>query len=455
MRLERLSERLTDWSVRWVPDAYIIALGLTVFVGALAVGLTPSTPVTILDHWGAGFWALHSFAMQMCWILLGGYIVAVSPPVEALLRRLARLPRSSREAVALTAALSMTLAFLNWGLGLVASAFFTRALARERPRLNYPLVVAAAYLGMAATWHAGLSASAPLMVANSGNFLEKELGGVIPTSETIFHPFNLGLVGLTALILVLVATWLHSDARDIEVPSVRLEEASPAEPRAVERRAEAPRPRTPAERLEHASWIGIAFFAVAAVRIVRQFTLQGASLDLDMVNFSLLALGTLLHRTPHRFLRAAAAGAGQLSGIVIQFPLYAGIYGIIKYSDLQQVIAGWFIHAATRDSFPLLCYWYSGLLNYFIPSGGSKWAIEAPYMIAAAKALDVPQNLTVLAYAWGDMMTDAIQPFWAIPLLGIAGLSFREIMGYLTLFFVVIALLGSAAFYVAPRVGWF
>lgn len=451
--LAGVAERLTAFCLAWIPDPFVIAILLTLVVAALAMALTGSSFLEVVDHWGQGLPALHSFAMQMCLIMLGGYIVAVSPPVEAALRKLARWPRSSRQAVALTALLSMGLALLNWGISLVAAAFFTRALARERRRLPYALVIASAYLGMSATWHAGLSASAPLMVATPGNFLEKDLGGVIPISATILHPFSIGLVLVTIVVLVALATALYSERQEIDVrlPEAAADERAAADP-AVPALDEAP-PRSFAAWTERSRVLSWVFVLLAVVRLGWQFQSRGPNLDLDAVNLMLLAAGVLLHGTPRRFLRAAREGAGQLWGIVIQFPLYAGIYGIIRYSNLQDVLAGYFTQVATRETFPLYAYWYSGILNYFIPSGGSKWAIEAPYMVQAAAKLGVPQSLTVLAYAWGDMMTDAIQPFWAIPLLGIARLGFRDIMGYLLVFFVAIAGLASIGFWLAPR--WF
>lgn len=460
--LARIAAALTAWSTRWVPDAFVIAILLTLLVALLALVLTPATPLDVIDHWGAGFWALLSFAMQMCLVMLGGYVVAVSGPVRRALSWLARRPRSSREAVAFTALLSMSLALLNWGMGLIAAAVFTQALARERPRLNYPLVVACAYLGLAATWHAGLSASAPLMVATPGNFLEKDLGGTIPTSETIFHPFNIALVAITVVALTALAALLDAPEHEMDVrrflpaeakPMGATDEASRAGESAGAPSARAP--LTPAERLENSRWPLLAFGAAALGRLALLAARGTFSLDLDTVNFALLATGALLHGTPAQFLAAAREGAAQIWGIVVQFPLYAGIYGIIKFSNLQDVIAGAFTSVAGPRTFPLVCYWYSGVLNYFVPSGGSKWAIEAPYMIRAAGDLGVPQNLTVLAYAWGDMMTDAIQPFWAIPLLGIARLGFRDIMGYLILFFVAAATIASVGFWLAPRAGWF
>ncbi len=148
-------------------------------------------------------------------------------------------------------------------------------------------------------------------------------------------------------------------------------------------------------------------------------------INLDVVNFMFLTVGILLHWTPASFLKAAEEGGKFIWGVAVQFPFYAGIFGIIKFSGLAEVMANWFTAIATKETYPFIVLWYSGILNYIVPSGGSKWAIEAPYIIQAAKNLGVENSVTIIAYAWGDMVTDVIQPFWAIPLLGVAKLGFR------------------------------
>ena len=159
----------------------------------------------------------------------------------------------------------------------------------------------------------------------------------------------------------------------------------------------------------------------------------------------------LLHGTPQRFLAAAEEAGHHVWGIVIQFPLYGGIFGIIKFSGLQDAAAGWFAGATSPAYYPLFVTWYSGILNYLIPSGGAKWAVEAPYVLQAAQSMGASVPATVLAYAWGDMLTDIIQPFWAIPLLGLAKLQFRDIMGYALLFFAIYAVLVTGAFALTPQ----
>lgn len=439
-----LATVMTRWSTRWVPDAYVLAILLTVLASGLALAFTPSTVPQLVDYWGRGFWELLSFSMQMSLIIFTGYIVAVAPPVARLLDRLASVACTPRAAVAWMALVSMLLALINWGFSIVGSAVFVRFLARRVPRVDYRLLVAAAYLGMGATWHAGLSASAPLLVATPGHFLEQEIG-LIPVTATIFHPFNLVLVGLVIVVMTLLASALHPAQRDtVTVDPEVLEATQDFTP---PQRTEA----TPAAAIEHSPLVN-GFIGLAGIAyLVLYFRGKGlAALNINTVNFMFLMLGILLHTRPASLLKAAEEAGRYVWGVILQFPFYAGIFGIVQYSGLSDQIGNWFVSFATSQTYPAIVYWYSGLLNYIVPSGGSKWAIEAPYIMKAAAQLGVSPALTVVAYAWGDMMTDIIQPFWAIPLLSVARLRFRDIMGFAVVMFLVFFLLTSVAFLMAP-----
>jgi len=474
--LQRLATAMTRWSTRFVPDAYVIAVLLTILAWLLAFFLSPGSKpaglpelpgalglqkaTTLMFYWGKGFWVLLTFAMQMCLIIVTGYIVAVSPPFRRLLNWLAGLPKSPKGGVALMAAVSMLLAFLNWGLSIVGSAVFARFLVKKQRGMDYRLLIAAAYLGLGTTWHAGLSASAPLLVATPGHFMEKQLG-VIDITQTIFHPFNLLLAMVIILFLIIYTPLLHPKKEDtVEADTTLLQEEEftpPAKPAEM----------TPGEWLEYSPTINILIAILFGLVYLWQYflapgpkgniTLQIAlsRINLDTVNFLFLMAGILLHWTPVSLLKAAKEAGSFIWGVVLQFPFYAGIFGIIQYSGLQDVIASWFVAIASDKTYPALVYWYSGILNYFVPSGGSKWAIEAPYIVKAAADLKVAQPLNVLSYAWGDMMTDIIQPFWAIPLLGVAKLNFRDIMGYCIMIFIPYVILITLAFLCVPYLGWF
>ena len=442
--LVRIAEALGRFSARFVPSSFAIAVLLTLLTLGLALGWTPTPAPRVVDAWGAGFWELLGFSMQMALVMFSGYLLALTRPVRAGLEWLAGRARGPREAVVLMAAVSMGLAYINWGLSLVASAMLVRFMARRRPDVDYRLLVACAYFGLGATWHAGLSASAPLLVATPGHFLEKQWG-VIPIDRTLFSAFNLGLTGAVVGGLTLLAWALHPrPERTVRVEPALLEQFRDFEPPVR------PPEKSPALALDYTPWLNVVFGALGLLWFGRALWLNGGwkALNLNVVNFLFLVLAVLLHGTPARLLKASEEAASVLHGIVLQFPLYAGIYGIFKSTGLTEKIGQLFVSLSTPGTFPAIVYLYSGVVNYFVPSGGSKWAIEAPYLLEAARALAVAPEKVVLAYAWGDMATDLIQPFWALPLLSVARLDFKDILGFLLVAFLFYLPLVTLAFLV-------
>jgi short-chain fatty acids transporter len=443
--LQRLADALARLAARYVPDAFSIAALLTLLAVALGLTLGGATPRQCVLAWGGGVWALLSFAMQIALVIFAGYVLAVAPPVARALDALARVPRGPRSAVAWTALLSMALCWLNWGMGLIASAMLVRAIARARPDADYRLLVAVAYLGMGTTWHGGPSGSVPLLYATPGSFMIRDglLPGPVPLTETIFTPANLGLMLVVVVALTAFAALLHP------VPE-RTRGVSPQALAALARFEPPARPQspTPAERLAHAPWLNRALGLLALGHLLLQARAGAFAATLDSVNLIALGLGLLLHPSPASLGKAAEEAARPLHGVVLQFPLYAGIYGIIKDTGLVESLTHAFLAVSTPRSFPLVVCAYSGFLNYWVPSGGAKWAMEAPYVLGAARELGVPASSVAMAYAYGDMATNLIQPFWAIPLLGIARLEFRDILGYELLALVAYAVLVATALFV-------
>jgi short-chain fatty acids transporter len=443
--LSALAIRLSALTERWVPSAFAIALLLTFVTFALAVVFAGATPARAIVEWGNGFWALLPFAMQMSLVVMTGYLVSAAPVVDAAFARLSRAAASPRRAVVLMALVSMGLAWVHWGLSLVGCAMFVRHVVRAQPRVDYRLLVCAAYFGMGATWHAGLSASAPLLVATPGHFLQATIG-LIPISQTIFGPFNLGLAAIVVVLLAVLAALLHPGPADTwTVPASALDGMERFRPPTP------PGAHSPASRIDHSRLLTAATAVCGIAWLAWYVWTNGFALTLDVLNFTFLMLAILLHPSAASLLAAGERGAALLAGIVLQFPFYAGMYGVIQGTGLAQVVGEAIARYATADTLPAFLYWYSGLVNYFVPSGGSKWAIEAPYLIEAATRLGVPTPQVVLAYAWGDMSTDIIQPFWALPLLAAARLDFRDIMGYAAIVFVIYNIVVSVAFLLLPR----
>jgi len=440
--ISSLSYFLTSFSQKFIPNSFVIALILTVFTFALALIFTNFGLFSLIQFWGNGFWELLSFAMQMCLIIFTGYIVAVSPLVSRFLNSLAGLPKGPKSSILLMVILSLSLSWIHWGFSIVGSAIMVKFIASKQ-KVDYRLLVAAAYLGMGCTWHSGLSASAPLLVATPGHFLEKEIG-LIPLSQTIFTSFNLLLTGFIFLFLCFFVPQLHP----------KEEETITADPLVLEKEKGSVIPKSSqksfANLLDNSPFVGLFIGILGMIWLFWFLISKKFEINLNALNFGFLFLGILLHLRPSSFLKAAEEAGKLIFGVILQFPFYAGMYGIIKSSGLAQIVGNWFIQISSQKTYPAIVYWYSGLVNYFVPSGGSKWAIEAPYILSAAKSLGVSNSKVVIAYAWGDMATDLIQPFWAIPLLSVAKIDFKDILGYEILIFLIYIVIVSLAFLLFP-----
>jgi len=442
--IDRMGVALSKWTLNFVPDAWLIALYLTFIAIILTMVFCGNSILEIINFWGKGFWSLLAFSMQMALILFCGYILANAPIINRGLSVLAGIPKTPRQAVFFVGLLSMILALLNWSLSIVGSIILIRVIARRNLGTDYRLLVASGYLGMGCAWHAGFSASAPLLVATPGHFMEKMIG-VIPISGTILNTSNIIMVVVVLAVMSAMTVLLHPRKEDtVEIAPETLDNLQEFIPPAR------PEVQTPATRQEHSRLINIIVGGMGIVWLVMYFSSNGLALTLNVVIFISLFLGIFLHPSPASVLKASIEAGNLTWAIVLQYPFYAGIFGIITYSNLGVVIGQFLISIATQKTYPLIVYWYSGIVNYFVPSGGSKWAIEGTYIIEAAKQLGVSVNHTIMAYAWGDMATDVIQPLWCVPLLTAAKLEFRDIMGFCIMLFIVFAIITSIGFYFLP-----
>jgi short-chain fatty acids transporter len=412
-----------------LPSPFTIALLLTVVAFALPLLLVPQPPslLQVLGYWHQGFWELLGFSMQMVLILVLGHTLALTPQAQRFTDRLTGMAASPAKAAAFTGLAALLTGFINWGLCLVFGALLARKVAEAAQAkgiaINYPLVAAAGYSGMM-VWHGGLSGSAPLVVAGEGHFLQEQIG-ILPVSQTLFSGLNLAV---TASLLVVVPLGLYllglrSPATPSLLPIPAAVAAAPlAEP-----------PAEGAERLDRSPLPGrLAGLLFVGYALYLAFDTQGglAFLDLNYINFLLLGLCLLLHGSIQQFLAAVQEAVGGASGIIIQFPLYAGIMGIMKYSGLIVVLANAFITHASPQLLPLLTFFSAGLINIFVPSGGGQWAVQGPVVTQAAQGLGVAVERVILALSYGDGLTNMLQPFWALPLLAITGLKARDILPY-------------------------
>lgn len=440
--IERLGRVMSRFASRVVPDPFVLALGLTVLV--IAIGLAKLAAAdtapdggavwTVLSGWAGSFSAgpLLAFALQMCLVLVTGHALALSPPVQRAVRAIARVPRSSASAALLVAAVACVAATVHWGLGAIVGAFLAREIgrhARDRDlKLHYPLLGAAAYAGLA-VWHGGLSGSAPLKVAEAGHFAA-DLIGVMPMSQTVFAPLNYAITGtLLVAIPLLFYAMTPRDPADFVAPDPAL--LKPLPPRTAE-----PIDSLPAW-LQERGVVGAVLGGAGVLYVVTALWTDRSQLDINSVNMLFLFLGLACQGSVRHYMEAVADGARGAGAIIVQFPFYFGILGVMQASGMIQWISDRFVELSSPTTFPALSFLSSGLVNLFVPSGGGQWAVQGQTLLTAGAELGVDPATTVMAFSYGDAWTNMLQPFWALPLLGIMGLRAKDIIGYTAVVFLV------------------
>ena len=443
----RAALALTDWTERWVPDAFIFALIATLLVIAAALAATPATLLQTVDAWGRGFWDLIPFTLQMALVIITGHVLATSPPMGRMIRAIASWPRTPRGAVALVTFFALASSWFNWGFSLVFSAVLAIEIARRVEGVDYRALAAASMLGLGSIWAQGLSGSAALQMATPGA-LQPQIrdivahggvvaGGVIPFRHTIFLWQSFVAVAVEIVVVVGVmylATPPAGRARTakdlgIELGEIRVQTAEFSM-------------LTPGQRLEHSPILMWCVVLLGGTYLARYFS-QAAdplnALNLNILNLAFLLLGFLLHGTPARLMRAVREATPAVWGVILQFPFYAGIAGVITATHLNEQVAGLFVRVSTPATFPPLVAVYSAVLGVFVPSGGSKWVIEAPYVMAAAHTMKVHLGWVVSAYDLGEALANLLQPFWMLPILGLFKLGARDVMGYTIVVFLALA----------------
>jgi len=435
---------------RWLPDPFLFAVILTIVVFIAAMFATGLGPIQMIGAWGAdsGFWSLLSFSMQMALVLVLGSAMASARPCKKALRALAGLAHNNMQAIVITTFVSVICCWLNWGFGLIAGALLAKEVAKRVPTVDYPLLIASAYSGFV-IWHAGLSGSIPL--ALNGTYTVGEQTFTASTLETIFHPMNLIMVGVILIAMPFVNYAMHP-AQDKAItinPALLVDEE--------EKKYEV---KTPADKMEHSKilWVivllfGFIYIISYFVGVVKAGKSVAGALGLNIVNMIFMFLGILLHGNLRRYVDAIAEAAAGAAGILLQFPFYAGIIGMmtVKGADgasLAMIISNFFVSISTNVTFPLWTFLSAGVVNFFVPSGGGQWGVQGPIVMPAGLALGVEPGRSAMAIAWGDQWTNMIQPFWALPALGVAKLSAKDIMGYLVIVLIftgIVACLGFLA----------
>ena len=428
--LNRLITAIVRVFERWLPDSFVIAVLLTLLTFALAIGLTDTTPIGAVEAWGDGFWNLLAFTNQIALTLLLGYALASTRPVNALLLRTAGLVRSARMAYITVCLLTGLIALLSWSTALVAAGIMSRAVGeacRQRGiHVHYPLLVASAFSGFV-VWHQGISASIGLAIATPGHFLQDQIG-IIPTSETLFSLWNLLTVTAILLSLPVLMALLHprDPAQITEIPDHLMREMQPDPDTDGETRATT----TPALRLERSRLLALAIAALGLVYLYIHYIARGDGLTLNLMNFSLLTVGILCAGNLDRYARITVDGGRIAAPFLVEYPFYAGIAGLIASSGLGAMVVAACASVADADSLPLFAFFSGGLLNIFIPSGGAQWAVQGPIMMTVADQIGASLPATAMAVSLGDEWTNLIQPLIMLPVLTLARVSARSVMGY-------------------------
>lgn len=448
--LARVGAKLSVWARRWVPDPFSLALALSALavVSGIVVATGTAAPGeavrVVFKGWVDGFTdaSLLAFALQICLVLVTGHALAVSPPVRAWVLQLSRWPTSPAAAVALVAFVSCVSALVHWGLGVVVGALLARELGQrarnENLHVHYPLLGAAGYAGLA-VWHGGLSGSAPLKVAEPGHFAES-VAGVLPVSSTLLQPVNFVVTGGLVLLLPLVFASFAPDPRAVIVAQ-EIQDTAPPRVR--------PKRKGGMARFREGAWLGAVVGALGLSSALAFWLLGELQVDLNFINMCFLFLALGAHGSIRGFTDAVAEGAQAAGAIIVQFPLYFGILGIMKATGLVTMLSNAIVAVATAETMPLWAFMSAGLVNLWVPSGGGQWALQGEVLLSAGKELGVDPAMTVMAFSYGDAWTNMLQPFWALPLLGIMGLKARDIMGYTFVAAVVVGL------YVGAVLWWF
>jgi len=456
------SDRMMKVFKALLPSPFTIAVILSVITFLIALIWTDAPTdsdrpyaLTLLTYWEQGLWedGLMVFAMQMMLMLVLGHALALTKPVAWIINGALRACNNTANAAAIVTTLTIIVALFNWGLGLVFGAIFARKVGEHAIKnnisLNYPLIGAAGYVGLM-VWHGGISGSSLAKIAEDGHIQNMMVGSMdqasiaalplsIGYSETVFSPMNLIVSAVLLIALPAFMYWMGKRSKS-GVP--------------VLRKAVLPTPDSEenihgAERLDHSLILGISVGLIvlgySIWKAFNAFEESGKFIDPNFINLFLFGSCILLHGRFSSFLKAIEEAIGGAAGILIQFPLYFGIMGLMKYSGLVEVFSNFFINHSNATTYPIFTFISAGIVNIFVPSGGGQWAVQGPIIVQAATAMGIDLPKSIMAMAYGDQLTNMLQPFWALPLLGITGLKAKEILPYTVLMMMVGAVIFVAA----------
>lgn len=435
--LRAISSKLNFGVERIFPDSLVFCVMLVFVVYLAGIVIAKKSFLDMILYFGKGFWGFLGFSMQMVALMVVGGILANSPLGHRVMKFLAQIPKSSMSAVVFVTIVTAFLTWIQWGLGLIAGGLLCREIAKRLSKLDFKLMVAGAYAGWSIGLF-GLSNTESLLVNTPGHFLEKSIG-LIPFTQTALSPMVLTGVIFGTLGVALLFYLVHPGKEDTPVLDVRAKAMLEAEDRAAGT-VVVSEAKYFAQKVENSPFVNFSVAALGLVYVVHWFYTKGFDLNLDIFNYTLLFLGLLVHKTPVKFMQAAADATKDVFGVIVQFPFYAGIQGMMASSGLVVIIAQGFVSISTTFTYPYWTYLSGAVINFFIPSSGGIWMVQGPIMIEAGKTLGVSAPMIINSFSAGEVFSNMVQPFWAIPLLSIAGLNIRDIVGYCIMAFALVTL---------------
>jgi short-chain fatty acids transporter len=420
-----------NWFKKFLPSPFSIAVLITIVVFFMGLISSDKSMVELIIDWQKGLWSsnLLAFAFQMMLMLVLGHALALTSFFDSIINQIIlRLKTGTQAAFAVTLS-TIIVALFNWGLGLIFGAIIARKVGenftKRKLKLNYPLIGASGYVGLM-VWHGGISGSALTKVAESGHIREITQNPIMPElisfGETVFSPMNFTAVILLIIVIPAFSS-IISKYTTKETPNVTKLEQTHTNQFEI----------SGAEYIDYSKWlskiIGMILMAIAIyIAIISKSKL--GFINPNYINFSLLGLNILLHKNIRHFLSGVDKAIHGSSGILIQFPLYFGILALMQTSGLIENISDFFIDISNKKTLPIYTFFSAGLVNMFVPSGGGQWALQGPIILRAALELDMSLSKIILALAYGDQITNMLQPFWALPLLSITGLKAKDILPY-------------------------
>ncbi|MDG2141816.1 MAG: TIGR00366 family protein [Gammaproteobacteria bacterium] len=434
--VQKMGELIADRVEKWMPNPFLFAILLTYTAAIVAFISEGSGPIEIANAWYGGFWNLLQFSMQMVLILVTANVVAYHPRVRAGILFLVKLPKNGRQAVVMVGIASMVTGWISWGLGLIFGAILVREMGKYAEatgiKIHYPLLAVAGYMGMSLTWGWGLSSSAGLLQATENNAL-MQLGFVdriIPATEWVFHSYPLTLTGLSIAYGSLILYLLCPPAGNCRGISRYVDVSSDKNPVVAEEFASSLN-ETIADKIDNSLLLGGVIATTGLLLFISVFLTEGlGALDLNVLNFGFFMIGMILYLSPTRYQKEFYDAVLGSSGVILLFPFYAGIIGIMTGTGLVDSMTESLLSIATEDNFPVIAWITGGVLNLFVPSAGGEWAIIGGPMMVVGTELGIPYGQIIDSYAVGDAHTNLLNPFWAIPLLAISGLRARDMFGY-------------------------